>query len=177
MLKRLVKQNVKQPLSIEMLAKLVPKHTRVAFYDDLAKFKTLREALQGKRCLAVLYNIHNKRKTKLNRSGHFILINTFHDVPEYFSSSGWSVGKELDITNSDPKIFERLLGRKFKSNQRPLEKMGSSNDCWRFVLSRAILAKMPLRDFVNLFSHSLHLSNSDEICTLLTMLMVAQITD
>ena len=175
MLASLVKRNVKQPLSIEMLAKLLPSYCGTAFYDDLAKYKTLREALQGKKCLAVLYNIHDKSKNKLNRAGHFILINTFGGV-EYFSSSGWSVGKELDVTNSDPKIFQRLLGKKFKRNTHPLEKVGNSNDCWRFVLARAVLAKMPLKEFVKLFSHSLHLSNADEICTLLTMLSVSLLT-
>ena len=173
MLSSIVKRNVKQPLSIEMLAKLLPDYCGTAFYDDLAKFKNLRDALQGKKCLAVLYNIHDKAKNKLNRAGHFILINTMAGGVEYFSSSGWDVGKELDVTNSDPNIFKKLLGSNFKRNTHPLEKMGNSNDCWRFVLARAVLASMPLKSFVKLFSHSLNLRNADEICTLLTMLMVS----
>ena len=175
MLASLVKRNISQPLSIEMLDKLLPNYCRTAFYDDLAKFKTLKDALQGKRCIAVLYNMHSKGK-KLNQAGHFILINTFGGV-EYFSSSGWPVWKELDVTKSDPKTFDRLLGKRFKRNTAPLEKVGDSNDCWRFVLARAVLAKMPLKKFVKLFSHSLQLSNADEICTLLTMLMVSKTTD
>jgi len=176
MLSQLVKRNIKQPLSIEMLSKLLPSYCRAAFYDDLAKFKTLKDALQGKRCLAVLYNVHDRAKNKLNQAGHFILINTMGRQVEYFSSSGWEVAKELSTTNSDPKIFQRLLGRNFVRNTHPLEKLGDSNDCWRFVLARAVLAKMPLKKFVKMFSHSIHLSNADEICTLLTMLMVAQLT-
>ena len=177
MLSSLVKRNTKQPLSIEMLTKLLPDYCRTAFYDDLAKFKNLQAALQGKNCLAILYNIHDKAKNKLNEAGHFILINTLAGGVEYFSSSGWDVGKELDVTNSDPKIFKRLLGSKFKRNTHPLEKMGNSNDCWRFVLARAVLAHMPLKDFIKLFSHSINLKNADEICTLLTMLMVTRETN
>jgi hypothetical protein len=177
MLSSLVKRNVKQPLSIEMLRKLLPDYCRAVFYDDLAKFKNLPGAMQGKSCLAVLYNIHDKKKNKLNEAGHFILINTLAGGIEYFSSSGWDVGKELDVTNSDPKIFKRLLGRNYKRNTHPLEKMGNSNDCWRFVLARAVLAHMSLKDFVKLFSHSINLSNADEICTLMTMLMVSKTTD
>ena len=177
MLSSLVKRNLKQPLSIEMLKKLLPDYCRTAFYDDLAKFKNLPDAMQGKSCLAILYNIHDKKKNKLNEAGHFVLINTLAGGIEYFSSSGWDVGKELDVTNSDPKIFKRLLGRNYKRNTHPLEKMGNSNDCWRFVLARAVLAHMSLKDFVKLFSHSINLSNADEICTLLTMLMVSKLTD
>ena len=173
MLASLIQKDVKQPLSIEMLAKLLPSYCGTAFYDDLAKYKTLKAALEGKGCLVVLYNIHDSKKNKLNQAGHFVLINTMAGGVEYFSSSGWSVGKELDVTKSDPEIFKRLLGRNYTENTKPLEKLGSSNDCWRFCLARAVLAKMPLKDFQKLFSHNLHLKNADSIVTCLTMLSVA----
>ena len=176
MLATLVKRNVRQPLSIEMLRKLLPPYCKAVFYDDLARFKTLKDALQGNKCLAVLYNVHDRKRNKLNQAGHFILINAMGPRVEYFSSSGWEVAKEIATTHSDPKIFQRLLGRNYVRNTHPLEKLGDSNDCWRFVLARAVLAKMPLKQFVKLFSHSIHLSNADEICTLLTMLMVSQVT-
>lgn len=174
MLQSLIKRNVKQPLSIEMLSTLVPSYCKVAFYDDLKRYSNLKQALGGKRCLAVLYNIHDRKRNKLNQAGHFILINAMNKQLEYFSSSGWSVGKELDVTNSDPEIFKRLLGSNFITNTVPLEKVGNSNDCWRFVLARAILARMSLKDFQKLFSHHVNLKNADEIITLMTMLMVAQ---
>ncbi len=120
MLASLIQKDVKQPLSIEMLAKLVPNYCGTAFYDDLAKYKTLTAALGGKKCLVVLYNIHDNKKNKLNQAGHFVLINTLAGGVEYFSSSGWSVGKELDITKSDPEIFKRLLGRNYSQNTKPV---------------------------------------------------------
>jgi hypothetical protein len=174
MLASLIKKDVTQPLSIEMMAKLVPRYCGTAFYDDLGKYKNLTAALGGKKCLVVLYNIHDNKKNKLNQAGHFILINTLAGGVEYFSSSGWSVGKELDVTKSDPEIFKRLLGRNYTQNYKPLEKLGDSNDCWRFCLARAVLAKMPLKDFQTLFSHNLHLRNADSIVTLMTMLSVAE---
>ena len=173
MLASLIQKDVKQPLSIEMLAKLVPNYCGTAFYDDLAKYKNLTAALGGKKCLVVLYNIHDNKKNKLNQAGHFILINTLAGGVEYFSSSGWSVGKELDITKSNPEIFKRLLGRNYTQNTKPLEKVGDSNDCWRFCLARAVLAKMPLKDFQKLFTHHINLTSADSIVTLMTMLSVA----
>ena len=105
MLATVMKRNEKDPLSIEMLAKIVPKWCRVAFYDSLKKYRSLKDAMQGKKCLAVLYQIHDKKKTVLNRAGHFILINVANGVVEYFSSSGWDVAKEIAETHSDPRIF------------------------------------------------------------------------
>ena len=59
------------------------------------KYKTLQAAMRGKKCLAVLYQVHDRKKNVQNEAGHFILINTAGKVPEYFSSSGWAVGKEV----------------------------------------------------------------------------------
>ena len=172
MLSKIIKQKIKEPLSIEMLQTIVPDWCGVAFYGKLAKYKTLQQALQGKKCLAILYQIHDSKRNRLNQQGHFVLINGAKKVPEYFSSSGWSVGQELSATYSDPDIFKRLLGKNFIENRVPLEKLGSSNDCWRFVLARAILADMPLKQFQKLFQHHLKLENPDDIVTALTMLHV-----
>lgn len=170
MLARIIKQDEKEPLSIEMLARLAPSWCRVTFYDKLAKYQTLKAAMQGKTCLICLYQIHSKKKTVKNEAGHFILINTTIGKVEYFSSSGWSVAQELSETHSDPKIFQRLLGKNYIENRVPLEKFGDSNTCWRFCLARAILSEMPLKDFQKLFSHHLVLENGDDIVTALTML-------
>ena len=174
MLAKLVQKAVKEPLSIEMLAEVVPPWCGVEFYDKLKKYKTLQAAMQGKKCLAVLYQVHDRKRNVQNEAGHFILINTAGKVPEYFSSSGWAVGKEVAATYSDPKIFQRLLGKNFIENRVPLEKIGNTNDCWRFVLARAILSEMPLRNFQKLFAHHLRLENADDIVTLMTMLIIEQ---
>ena len=155
-----------------MLQKLIPSWCKVAFYDKLSKFRSLKEALQGKSCMIVLYQIHSnsKKRTVQNKAGHFVLLNSAQGKPEYFSSSAWGVSAELAATHSDPKIFQRLLGKRFIQNRARLEKTGNSNTCWRFCLARAILNKMPLPKFQKLFQHALHLSNPDAIVTALTML-------
>ena len=170
MLAKIIRKNVKEALSIEMMSKLVPSWCRVTFYDSLKRHKTLKSAMQGKRCMIVLYQVHDKKKNVQNKAGHFIIINIGKGGVEYFSSSGWSVGQELAATHSDPTTFKRLLGKKYIENRVPLEKLGNSNDCWRFCLARAILVDMSLNDFVKLFQHHLHLQNADDIVTCLTML-------
>lgn len=172
MLSQLLKKDVKEPLSIEMLQTVVPDWCGVAFYDKLKRFRSLKEALAGKKCMAVLYQIHDQKQNVQNAAGHFILLNGSHKIPEYFSSSGWPVAKELSATHSDPQIFQRLLGKKYTENRVPLEKLGNTNTCWRFVLARAILCDMPLREFQKLFQHHLNLQNPDQIVTALTTLIV-----
>ena len=172
MLSQLLKKDVKEPLSIEMLQTVVPKWCGVSFYDKLKRFRSLKEALGGKKCMAVLYQIHDKKQNVQNQAGHFILLNGAQKKPEYFSSSGWAVGKELSATHSDPQIFQRLLGNNYSENRVPLEKLGNTNTCWRFVLARAILCDMPLPEFQKLFQHHLNLPNPDQIVTALTTLIV-----
>jgi hypothetical protein len=177
MLANIVRKEITEPLSIEMLQRLVPSWCRVSFYDKLAKYKSLKDALQGKKCMIVLYNVHkdSPKRTVENKAGHFILINTAQGT-EYFSSSGWGVAAEIAATHSDPKIFQRLLGNKFIQNKARLEKNGNSNTCWRFCLARSILLNMPLNKFQKLFTHILHLSNPDAIVTALTLLQVEKQT-
>ena len=172
MLSQLLKRDVKEPLSIEMLQTVVPKWCGVSFYDKLKRFRSLKEALGGKKCMAVLYQIHDKKQNVQNQAGHFILLNGAQKKPEYFSSSGWNVAKEISATHSDPQIFQRLLGNNYSENRVPLEKLGNTNTCWRFVLARAILCDMPLPEFQKLFHHHLNLPNPDQIVTALTTLIV-----
>ena len=172
----LIKKEFKRPLSYEMLERLVPKWCRVTKYDSLAKFKTLKEALQGKECMVVLYNLHDRISRKLvNAPGHFVLINTRSSGPtEYFSSTGWSVAQEIDKTASDPKIFQRLLGKNFITNTIQFEGRGDSNTCWRWTLARAVLAHIPLAKFQALFNKKLHLEEKDDVITLMTLLITAE---
>ena len=172
MLSQILKKDIKEPLSIEMLQTVVPKWCGVSFYDKLKRFRSLKEALGGKKCMAVLYQIHDKKQNVQNQAGHFILLNGAQKKPEYFSSSGWNVAKEISATHSDPQIFQRLLGNNYSENRVPLEKLGNTNTCWRFVLARAILCDMPLPEFQKLFQHHLKLANPDEIVTIMTMLHV-----
>ena len=165
-------QEKKRPLSIEMLGKLVPKWCRVVKYDDLASAKSLMQALKGKDCLVVLYNVHSNKRKVLNVAGHFIVINarSKKQPVEYFSSSGWTVSQELAATHSDPNIFKRLLPKNFIYNSTKFETSGDINTCWRWCLARCVLAHITLKDFQKLFRQRVILKDIDDVIVLMTLL-------
>ena len=168
-----IAEESKRPLSYEMLAKLLPKWCRVTKYDSLAKFQTLKAALQGKQMLVVLYQVHSKTSKKLlNMPGHFIVINAKSrgQPVEYFSSSGWTPAQELSATHEDPKTFKRLLPKNFIYNSVALEHMGDLNTCWRWCLVRCILGHVSLKDFQKLFKQKVILRSSDDAIVLMTLL-------
>ena len=171
-----VREEKKRPLSYEMLETLLPKWCRVTKYDSLKNVKTLKEALKGSKILVVLYNLHDRISKKLiNAPGHFILINTAaRGQPiEYFSSLGWSPGKELSITHSDASIFKRLLGNNFIHNTVAFQRSGDINTCWRWILIRSVLATMPLAKFQKLFASNVNLRDKDDMAVLMTLLTTA----
>lgn len=165
-------QEKKRPLSIEMLGQLAPKWCRVVKYDALASAKNLKEALKGKDCLIILYNVHSNKRKVLNIAGHFVVINARSKKQpiEYFSSSGWTVSQELAATHSDPNIFKRLLPRNFIYNSTKFESSGDINTCWRWCLARCVLAHIPLKDFQKLFRQRVMLRNMDDTIVLMTLL-------
>lgn len=168
-----MKQEEKRPLSYEMLGKLVPTWCRVTKYDSLASFKSLKDALQGKDMIVVLYNIHDpKSKKVINEPGHFVVINARAkgQPVEYFSSTGWTPGKEISTTHSDANIFNRLLGTNFVYNSVQFQRDLDINTCWRFVLSRCVFGHLTLKEFQRLFKQHITLSNADDVVTLMTIL-------
>ena len=175
-MQRIIKEEKKRPLSYEMLETLLPKWCRVTKYDSLKNVKTLSDALKGAQMLVVLYNLHDRISKKLiNAPGHFVLINTRAkgQPTEYFSSMGWSPGREIAITHSDPKIFQRLLGNNFVHNTTQFQRSGDINTCWRFILARCILGHITLAKFQALFRKKVHVSDSDDLITLMTLLITA----
>ena len=176
-LTQLVAQEVKRPLSYEMLRRMLPSWCRFATYDSLSRFKSLKEALQGKQMLVVLYQVHDAKSKKLvNMPGHYIVLNTRakSQPVEYFSSSGWAPSAELAATHSDKTTFTRLLGRSFIHNSVPFEKMGDMNTCWRWVLTRCVLGHVSLKDFQRLFNQKFMPKDSNDIVTLMTLLLTVK---
>ena len=160
-----------------MLRTMLPPWCRFATYDSLSKFKSLKDALQGKQMLVVLYQVHDKKTKKLvNMPGHYIVLNARakSQPVEYFSSSGWAPSAELSATHSDKTTFARLLGRNFIHNSVPFEKMGDMNTCWRWVLTRCVLGHVSLKDFQRLFNQKFMPKDSNDIVTLMTLLLTIQ---
>ena len=173
----LIKKEAKRPLSYEMLETLLPKWCRVTKYDALKNVKSLKEALRGAQMLVVLYNLHDRITHKLvNAPGHFVVINSrAKGQPiEYFSSMGWGPAREIAATHSDAKIFDRLLGKNFIHNSPPFQGPGAPPPCWRYVLARCILGHITLAKFQALFRQKVHLAESDDVITLMTILTTVQ---
>ena len=173
----LLKEEEKRPLSYEMLGTLLPRWCLVTKYDSLANFKTLKDALQGKEMMVVLYNLHDaKSKRLINAPGHFIVINARSkgQSVEYFSSTGWTPGKELAKTHSDPDIFNRLLGKNFVYNSVQFQRDLDINTCWRHCLMRCILGHLTLKEYQRLFKQHVTLSSADDVVTIATLLITLQ---
>ena len=175
--KQLIEEEVVRPLSYEDLERILPSWCGFKRYDDLAKYKTLDQAMGGKDCMAVLYNIHDKATHRtVNAPGHFILLNrrSSDNKTEYFSSTGWKPGQEIAVTHSDPNIFSRLLGQDFVYNSVPYQKDGNMNDCWRWIMCRATLGHMPLKSFQRLFSQNFIPRDSNDLVTAMTLLQTIE---
>ena len=175
-LKELVAEEVKRPLSYEMLQTLLPRWCKFARYDSLAKFSSLKAALGGKSILVVLYNLHDRKGKVKNAPGHFICINARarNQPVEYFSSSGWQPAKEIAKTHSNPRVFQKLLGRNFIHNSVPFETEGDQQTCWRWVLMRCILGHVSLKEFQKLFAQKFIPNDSNDIAVLMTLLITTQ---
>lgn len=173
----LIKKEKKRPLSYEMLETLLPKWCRVTKYDALKNDKSLKEALKGAQMLVVLYNLHDRITHKLvNAPGHFVVINSRAkgQPTEYFSSMGWGPAREIAATHSNPKIFDRLLGKDFIHNSTQFQRDGDQNTCWRWVWARCILGHITLAKFQALFRQKVSLAESDDVITLMTILSTVQ---
>ena len=159
---------------MKRLGQLVPPYCVVKRYDNV-RGKTLKAVMGPKyTVLILLWNIHDKRHRTLDKPGHFFVISTRNAPAEpcvVFSSTGMTPKKELFITQSDPELLERILPKGTIYNNKKLQINRNSNTCWRFAILYAHLAPMGLKKFQSLFSHpSVHLSNSDQLATALTLM-------
>ena len=156
---------------MKRLGQLVPPYCVVKRYDNI-RGKTLKAVMGKYTVLILLWNIHDKRHRTLDKPGHFFVISTRGPEPcVVFSSTGMTPKKELFITQSDPTLLERILPKGTVYNNKKLQINRNSNTCWRFAILYAHLAPMGLKKFQSLFSHpSVHLSNSDQLATALTLM-------
>jgi len=156
---------------MKRLGQLVPPYCVVRQYDNI-RGKTLKAVMGKYTVLILLWNIHDKRHRTLDKPGHFFVISTRGPEPcVVFSSTGMTPKKELFITQSDPTLLERILPKGTVYNNKKLQINRNSNTCWRFAILYAHLAPMGLKKFQSLFTHpSVHLSNSDQLATALTLM-------
>ena len=153
------------PVSIGFLKDRVPDRVDVISYEML-KGKHRSKIFRGKRAVIVLI------PKKGSKMGHFIVLIPRKNHIEYFSSLGNSWEKELEMLHEPTDIFQKLLGKQFIYNRVKLQKNTYTiNDCAAWVLVRVYLSKLKLREFTNLFSRRVTLSNSDDIMAMLAILL------
>ena len=171
-MQRIINREITKTIDMKSLRRVIPSYCRVVKYDSLKNAKNLAEAMKRDTVLIVLFQIHDKKHRVLNEPGHFFVIST--RGPEkcvVFSSTGMTPTKELMITQSDPKIFERILPQGTVYNNTKLQINKDSNTCWRWCVVYAMLAPMGLKKFTSLFARpSVSLTNSDQLITALTLL-------
>ena len=172
-MEQLIANESTKNLSMRDLRKVLPAYCTVKRYD-LVRGKTLEQVMGSATVLILLWNIHDQKHRVLNQPGHFFVISTRGPEPcVVFSSTGMTPKRELFITQSNPKLLEQILPKGTVVNDVKLQVNKNSNTCWRWAILFAHLAPMGLKKFQELFRNpSLHISNSDSLATLLTLIQV-----
>ena len=170
-----LRSEVGKTLDMKKLRDILPSYARVDQYDRLKNVKTLRQAMQGKTILVLLFNIHDKKHRVLNQPGHYFLISVKGPEPcVVFSSTGMKPRKELFITHSDPGLLERILPKGTVFNNVKFQINRNSNTCWRWMVLFAHLAQIGLKKFQTLFvKHQLVIPDPDTLATAMTYILLA----
>lgn len=153
----------KTPVTIGFLKKRTPDSVAVFAYQQL-KGRHRSTLFKGKTAVIVLV------PKKGSKRGHFICLIGRPNHIEYFSSLGGSPETEFAKLGETLDIFRKLLGKNFIYNRTKLQSGAYNvNTCGAFVLARAKLAHLKLRDFVGLFRR-VSLQNADDIVSTLVLL-------
>ena len=162
-LKTLLETIETTPVSIGFLKKRVPKTVDVLAHQQL-KGKHRSDLFKGKTAVIVLVP-----KTGSKR-GHYICLVPRPNHIEYFSSLGGSPEAEFAKLGESLEIFRNLLGKNYIYNRVKLQSgTYNINSCGAWVIARAKLASLKLREFTGLF-RKISLQNPDDIVSLLVLL-------
>lgn len=162
-LKTLLETIETTPATIGFLKKRVGDKVSVLAYEQL-KGKHRSQLFKGQHAIIVLI------PKKDSKRGHFICLVPRPNHVEYFSSLGNSFETELAQLEKHLDLFRGLLGKNYIYNRVKLQSgRYNINTCAAWVLARAKLAHLKLREFQQLFGRiSLH--NPDEIVSTLVLL-------
>ena len=151
------------PVSIGFLKKRVPSTVSVLAYQQL-EGKHRSQLFKGKTAIIVLIP---KKKSKM---GHLICMIPRPNHIEYFSSLGNSFETELAQLHKSLDLFRSLIGKNYIYNKVKLQSgKYNINTCGAWVLARAKLAHMKLRDFTGLFRR-ISLQTPDDIVSTMVLL-------
>jgi len=140
------------------------------------------------RCDIILYKNLNKPRSVLfaktdgyvvrvpnanNKVGHFVVILAKRNHIEFFSPTGGSIASEFKRLKQDPTLLNNLVGQHFIYNSKKLQRdVNSIQDCASWALARLYLRHLKLRDFQKLFIKSVNLQSSDDIVSLMSLLLL-----
>ncbi len=151
------------PVSIGFLKKRVPTTVSVLAYQQL-EGKHRSQLFKGKTAIIVLVP---KKDSKM---GHLICLIPRRNHIEYFSSLGNSFETELAQLKKSLDLFRNLVGKDYIYNKVKLQSgKYNINTCGAWVLARAKLAHLKLRDFQQIFRR-VSLQNPDDIVSLMVLL-------
>ena len=151
------------PVTIGFLKKRTPDTVEVYAYQQL-KGKHRSSLFKGKTAIIVLV------PKKGSKRGHFICLVPRPNHLEYFSSLGGSFESEFAELGEPLQLFRKLLGKDYIYNKTKLQSgKYNINSCGAWVIARAKLSHMKLREFIGLFRR-ISLQNADDIVSALVLL-------
>lgn len=162
-LRTLLETIEKTAVTIGFLKARVPSTVDVLAYTQLrAKHRTA--LFKGKTAIIVLIPKAGSKR------GHFICLVPRPGHIEYFSSLGNSFESELAQLGEHLDLFRKLLGNDYIYNKTKLQSgKYNINTCGGWVLARAKLAHLKLRDFLQIFGR-ITLQNPDDIVSTMVLL-------
>ena len=154
------------PLGISVVRRALPKF-RVMLYDDLPATPDYSKVVKGKEGVVLLYQLHSRGRPT-DGMGHYVLVQRDTDGKIiYFSSYGLRPEQEIAATHSRGKLI-RMLGKNFRRNTIGFQKKSHTATCGRWVILKARLASVSLKQFTAIFSRRVQLA-PDELVSLATM--------
>jgi hypothetical protein len=168
-LKQLIDRLKRTPMNVGTLKKMLPSYATFKTLDQLSDNK--KSVFKNHDCVVLLI------ESKFSPIGHFVvLLKSQKGYIEYFSSFGGRVETELKLLGQNGDKIKRLLGKNYSYNSLELQSQSSSiQDCALFVLARIILRKLKLREFQQLFKSNITLRTSDDIVSMLCVLLLVDL--
>lgn len=156
------------PVSLADLRKLIPENCKAVELKHL-KGKHRSSIFKDNEGMIV------RLPSDLSKIGHFVCLLPKQHHIEYFSSLGNSPVQETKRLGNDKTLLE-LLGTEYIYNRKPLQS-GKFNikTCGMWVVTRLFLRDLKLREFQTLFSRSLSLQTSDDIVSIMMLILFSEV--
>ena len=164
-LKQIISNIKTLPIGLPELDKLLPPRCKTIQYKKLTQPR--RELFKDTDAYVV------RIPSKNSDIGHFVVLLAKRNHLEFFSPTGGSIASEFKRLGADPTNINRLVGAHSITNTKQLQSNKQSiQDCASWCLARCYLKHLKLREFQSLFNKSVNLQNSDDIVSLMCLLLL-----